>query len=68
MNVELILREARESDIEAISEIARLSMSSDPAWTYRFQFAKDYPKSIKKIPAKDTTNIWQIKERAGSVS
>ncbi|PMD55328.1 uncharacterized protein K444DRAFT_504953, partial [Hyaloscypha bicolor E] len=36
-------REAKESDIEAISEIALLSMSLDPAWTYRYQFAKIYP-------------------------
>jgi hypothetical protein len=48
MKVELILREAKESDVKAISEIALLSMSLDPAWTYRFQFAEDYPEEHKE--------------------
>jgi hypothetical protein len=48
MKAELILREAKASDIEAISEIALVSLPLDPAWTYRFQFAKDYPKEHKE--------------------
>lgn len=48
MTAELMLREAKESDIEAISEIALLSLPSDPAWTYRFQYAKDYPEEHKE--------------------
>ncbi len=48
IKAKLILREAKASNIKAISEIALVLLLLDLAWTYRFQFAKDYPKEYKE--------------------
>jgi hypothetical protein len=43
------LRRAKESDIEAISNIALASLPLDPQWQYRFPHASIYPEDHKKF-------------------
>jgi hypothetical protein len=64
MKVELKIRVAKESDIEAITEIALLSMSRDPAEIYRYQFAKVYPKEHKES-TRSRYNEYLIDQREG---
>jgi hypothetical protein len=48
MEAKLKIRVAKEYDIDAITEIALLSMSRDPAEIYRYQYAELYPEEHKE--------------------
>jgi hypothetical protein len=64
MKIELKIRVAKDSDIEAITEIALLSMSRDPAEIYRYQYAELYPEEHKEN-TRNRYNEYLIDQRDG---
>ena len=63
MLVKPTLRRAIESDIEAISNIALVSLPRDPQWPYRFPHAFKYPEDHKKFTRIRYTEHFANQER-----